>query len=72
VQPWSHIGSIFLLLLQVFTPMLASASVGTVEYRSMTESVRDANPMIDQYIQGTVTGQKSPVDKGETLPGSLN
>lgn len=30
----------------VFTPMLASASVGTVEYRSMTEAVRAANPMI--------------------------
>eukprot|EP00804_Cyclotella_cryptica_P001218 CCRYP_012727-RA/>CCRYP_012727-RA protein AED:0.05 eAED:0.05 QI:677/1/1/1/0.66/0.5/4/195/676 len=36
----------------VFTPMLASASVGTVEYRSMTEAVRAANPMIDQYIEG--------------------
>jgi hypothetical protein len=31
----------------VFTPMLASASVGTVEYRSMTEAVRAANPCID-------------------------
>ena len=30
----------------VFTPMLASAAVGTVEYRSMTESVaRGANPL---------------------------
>ena len=37
----------------VFTPMLASAAVGTVEYRSMTESVRAANPMIDSYIEGT-------------------
>mmetsp|Transcript_19616 Transcript_19616/g.43666 ORF Transcript_19616/g.43666 Transcript_19616/m.43666 type:complete len:690 (-) Transcript_19616:119-2188(-) len=36
----------------VFTPMLASAAVGTVEYRSMTEAVRAANPMIDQYIEG--------------------
>lgn len=36
----------------VFTPMLASASVGTVEYRSMTEAVRAANPMIEEYIEG--------------------
>lgn len=36
----------------VFTPMLASASVGTVEYRSMTEAVRASNPMIDAYIEG--------------------
>lgn len=36
----------------VFTPMLASASVGTVEYRSMTEAVRSANPMIENYIEG--------------------
>lgn len=39
----------------VFTPMLASASVGTVEYRSMTEAVRAANPMIENYIEGTAT-----------------
>ena len=39
----------------VFTPMLASASVGTVEYRSMTEAVRAANPLIYQYIEGTAT-----------------
>jgi len=36
----------------VFTPMLASAAVGTVEYRSMTEAVRSANPLIDNYIEG--------------------
>ncbi len=36
----------------VFTPMLASAAVGTVEYRSMTEAVRAANPMIEEYIEG--------------------
>mmetsp|Transcript_17288 Transcript_17288/g.31930 ORF Transcript_17288/g.31930 Transcript_17288/m.31930 type:complete len:735 (-) Transcript_17288:75-2279(-) len=36
----------------VFTPMLASAAVGTVEYRSMTEAVRAANPMIDDYLEG--------------------
>jgi len=40
----------------VFTPMLASASVGTVEYRSMTEAVRAANPMISNYLEGTATG----------------
>jgi NADH:ubiquinone reductase (H+-translocating) len=39
----------------VFTPMLASAAVGTVEYRSMTEAVRAANPMIDNYIEGLAT-----------------
>lgn len=39
----------------VFTPMLASASVGTVEYRSMTEAVRAANPMIENYIEGLAT-----------------
>mmetsp|Transcript_6116 Transcript_6116/g.12256 ORF Transcript_6116/g.12256 Transcript_6116/m.12256 type:complete len:703 (+) Transcript_6116:114-2222(+) len=36
----------------VFTPMLASAAVGSVEYRSMTESVRDANPHMEDYIEG--------------------
>lgn len=35
-----------------FTPMLASAAVGTVEYRSMTEAVRAANPMIENYLEG--------------------
>lgn len=39
----------------VFTPMLASASVGTVEYGSMTEAVRSANPMIHDYIEGKAT-----------------
>jgi len=39
----------------VFTPMLASASVGTVEYRSMTEAVRAANPMIHNYLEGQAT-----------------
>jgi NADH dehydrogenase FAD-containing subunit len=40
----------------VFTPMLASAAVGTVEDRSMTEAVRAANPLVDQYIEGKATG----------------
>jgi NADH dehydrogenase FAD-containing subunit len=39
----------------VFTPMLASSAVGTVEYRSMTEAVRSANPMIDDYLEGKAT-----------------
>lgn len=39
----------------VFTPMLASAAVGTVEYRSMTEAVRAANPMISEYLEGAAT-----------------
>ena len=39
----------------VFTPMLASAAVGTVEYRSMTESVRGANPLV-QFVEGAATG----------------
>jgi NADH:ubiquinone reductase (H+-translocating) len=53
----------------VFTPMLASASVGTVEYRSMTEAVRAANPMIDNYIEGSATS----VDiKQQTVRVQLN
>ena len=32
--------------------MLASAAVGTVEYRSMTEPIRASNPTIDNYIEG--------------------
>ena len=35
-----------------FTPMLPGAAVGTVEYRSMTESVRRSNPLVD-YVEGT-------------------
>jgi len=40
----------------VFTPMLASASVGTVEYRSMTEAIRVTNPCIDNYVEGRAIG----------------
>ena len=32
--------------------MLASSAVGTVEYRSMTEAVRAANPLIENFIEG--------------------
>jgi len=40
----------------VFTPMLPSAAVGTVEYRSVTEAVRASNPMIESYIEGKAVG----------------
>jgi len=40
----------------VFTPMLASAAVGTIEYRSMTEPIRVTNPFIDNYIEGRAVG----------------
>lgn len=36
--------------------MLASAAVGTVEYRSMTEAIRRSNPTIDNYIEGRAIG----------------
>ena len=32
--------------------MLASAAVGTVEYRSMTEPIRVTNPYIDNFVKG--------------------
>ena len=40
-----------LLSTKVFTPMLAAAAVGTVEYRSILEHIRSANPVIE-YTQG--------------------
>ena len=40
----------------VFTPMLASASVGTVEYRSMTEPIRVTNPKLDNFVEGRAIG----------------
>lgn len=42
--------------IQVFTPMLASAAVGTVEYRSMTEPIRVTNPCIDNFVEGRAIG----------------
>eukprot|EP00930_Biecheleria_cincta_P068101 TRINITY_DN5521_c0_g1_i1.p1 TRINITY_DN5521_c0_g1~~TRINITY_DN5521_c0_g1_i1.p1 ORF type:complete len:619 (-),score=69.26 TRINITY_DN5521_c0_g1_i1:108-1913(-) len=39
----------------IFTPMLAAASVGSVEYRSILEHIRSANPTVS-YLQGTCTG----------------
>ena len=35
----------------VFTPMLAAASVGTVDVRSITEPIRIANPCV-KYVSG--------------------
>ncbi|KAG7368200.1 FAD-dependent pyridine nucleotide-disulfide oxidoreductase [Nitzschia inconspicua] len=40
----------------VFTPMLASAAVGTIEYRSMTEPIRVTNPFIDNFVEGRAVG----------------
>ena len=40
----------------VFTPMLASAAVGTVEYRSMTEPIRVTNPYVDNFVEGRAIG----------------
>ena len=36
----------------VFTPMLAGAATGTVEMRSITESIRDTNPKAN-YLEAT-------------------
>ena len=36
--------------------MLASAAVGTVEYRSMTEPIRVTNPYIDNFVEGRAVG----------------
>lgn len=38
----------------LFTPMLAGASVGTVEYRSITEPVREINLKVN-YLEATAT-----------------
>jgi NADH dehydrogenase FAD-containing subunit len=37
----------------VFTPMLASTSVGTTETRSIIEATRDSNPF-SRYLEGRV------------------
>jgi NADH:ubiquinone reductase (non-electrogenic) len=41
----------------VFTPMLSAAAVGSVEYRSIVEPIRGANPIAD-YIEGNPTSDK--------------
>eukprot|EP00887_Chlorella_sp_A99_P000732 scaffold5.g732.t1 len=33
----------------LFTPMLPSTAVGTIEFRSLTEAIREANPFVDYY-----------------------
>lgn len=38
----------------VFTPMLASTAVGTVEYRSIVEPIRSSNPLV-QFVEAEVT-----------------
>jgi len=45
----------------LFTPMLAGAATGTVELRSITESIREANPRVN-YLEATVT-EVMPGDK---------
>jgi NADH dehydrogenase FAD-containing subunit len=45
----------------LFTPMLAGAATGTVEMRSITESIREANPDVN-YLEATVT-QVQPEEK---------
>ena len=57
---------------QVFTPMLAAAAVGTVEYRSILEHIRSANPVIE-YTQGTQFSRHGDfllllVDQGRSEP----
>ena len=37
----------------LFTPMLASTSVGTIEFRSIVEPIRDANPTVS-FLEGSV------------------
>ena len=49
----------------IFTPMLAASSVGTVEYRSITEPMRGANPRA-AFIEGSVTAL-DPVARTVTL-----
>ena len=39
-----------------FWTVLASSAVGTVEYRSIVEAVRAANPSIENYIEGKAVG----------------
>jgi NADH dehydrogenase FAD-containing subunit len=38
----------------LFTPMLASSSVGTIEFRSIVEPIRDANPTVS-FIEGSIS-----------------
>ena len=38
----------------MFTPMLAASAVGTVEFRSICEPIRNVNPLAD-YLEATAT-----------------
>eukprot|EP01036_Dinobryon_divergens_P056647 gene56647-75642_t len=38
----------------LFTPMLAASAVGTVEFRSITEPIRNVNPLVD-YLEAQAT-----------------
>jgi len=56
----------------VFTPMLASAAVGTVEYRSMTEPIRVTNPYIDNFVEGRAIGVDVEAKKVQVQLTSLS
>ncbi|KAL7532903.1 hypothetical protein ACHAXR_010309 [Thalassiosira sp. AJA248-18] len=56
----------------VFTPMLASAAVGTVEYRSMTEPIRVTNPYIDNFVEGRAIGVNVEAKKVQVQLSSLS
>lgn len=53
----------------VFTPMLAASSVGTVEYRSITEPMRASNPRA-AFIQGSVREIDPLTRRAEVCIGS--
>ncbi|KAL7515810.1 hypothetical protein ACHAWX_000885 [Stephanocyclus meneghinianus] len=40
----------------VFMPMLVTAAVGTVEYRSLTKPIWVTNPYIDNFVEGRAIG----------------
>jgi len=42
----------------LFTPMLAASAVGTVEFRSITEPIRNVNPLAD-YVEAQAIGVDS-------------
>ena len=39
----------------LFTPMLAASAVGTVEFRSITEPIRNVNPLVDYLEAQAIT-----------------
>ena len=52
--------------------MLASAAVGTVEYRSMTEPIRVTNPYIDNFVEGRAIGVNVAEKKVQVQLSSLS